>query len=327
MNLRIGTFNLFQFITPEFSFYQKKEKIAPVEWEAKTQWIQQQVQTMNCDIIGFQEVFCPQELQVLLKDIGFDYFEVVDTPRKNPKDETIFTSTLVAIASKYPIKKIQEVKVHVPSIKSHHFKGHFKFSRKPIKAFISLPNGQDICCYVCHLKSNKDNEFEYVFDKKTTLLEKKTCIQSALENNNAPSLKQRLCEASSLFYDMQKVKTMPKILMCDLNDKEYSLSIDALFNKAYHFANYKSNPILKDPFYEFKPKNHNPHPEKKEEGRTPTSYFLGKGNVLDYIFVSKEFLKNSVQSYEILNDHLQKHKDGSIRTSDHAQVVCEITLD
>jgi hypothetical protein len=76
----------------------------------------------------------------------------------------------------------------------------------------------------------------------------------------------------------------------------------------------------------------NPHPEFKGIKRTPTSYFAGKGNVLDYIFVSKHFDKNNkfhmgkVTSYEIFDEHLQKNQNGSLLNSDHAQIVCEIEI-
>ena len=55
-----------------------------------------------------------------------------------------------------------------------------------------------------------------------------------------------------------------------------------------------------------------PTSRTKRDKRTPTSYFIGKGNVLDYVFVSNHFNKKSkfaiaqVISYEIFDEHLQK---------------------
>lgn len=69
--------------------------------------------------------------------------------------------------------------------------------------------------------------------------------------------------------------------------------------------------------------------QKKIE-RTPTSYFQSIGNVIDYIFVSKEFNKRSkscfakISSYEVFDKHLKDNKNGSLLQSDHAQIVCEI---
>ena len=85
-----------------------------------------------------------------------------------------------------------------------------------------------------------------------------------------------------------------------------------------------------DAYHYFEKKVYNPHPEQKEIKRTPTSYFAGKGNVLDYIFISNSFdkkKKNSIgkiTSYEVFDKHLQKKQNGSLLNSDHAQVVCEL---
>lgn len=331
MKLRFGTFNLFQFAAPPYSWYTKKEKFTKEEWEEKLLWIKNQILKMDCDIIGFQEVFTHKELKELLFELGFKYFEIVDFAKLRDKDSLTFVTTTVAIASKYPITKLENVEVNGKSIIKHHFKGHFKFQRVPIKATIKLPNEKEILVYISHLKSNRLNEFEYHFTKNDTLTHKKELVEKALQAEYSESLKQRLCEASSLFFDIKKSIDTPTIFMCDLNDREFSLAIDALTNKAYH-----NNRLKKDEFILYDAHNlydkpiYNPHPEAKEPVRTATSYYLGVGNVLDYIFVSKEFnksYKNSIAkitSYEVLDEHLKANHDGSLLQSDHAQVVCEV---
>ena len=329
MTIRFGTFNLFQFCEPPYSWYIKKDRFKEEEWKEKTAWIKKQISQMNCDIIGFQEVFSNSALEELVKELGFKYFVTVDTPKL--EKETVYTSTTLALASKYPILKTQNVDINTPTLKKHQFKGRFSFSRAPIKALIELPNSLQITVYVNHFKSNRLNEFEYIFNKETSLKEKKEKVKEALKQNYSPALKQRLCETSSLFFNFKKCKT-PIICMCDLNDKEFSLSIDALTNRSYHDEKKKFNSyLLYDSYRLNSKKEYNPHPEKKQE-RTPTSYYMSYGNVLDYIFVSKEFNKKDknsigkVISYEVLNEHLKDNPDGSLLQSDHAQVVCEIEL-
>lgn len=330
MKIRIGTFNLFQFAKPPYSWYTKKENFNPVEWEEKTAWIKKQIISMNCDIIGFQEVFSQEALKELLQELGFEYFKTADKPKTNQKDELTYISTTVAIASKFPIKKLHKVQTDFSTLKKHHLDGFFKFSREPIKASIMLPNEKELDVYVCHLKSNRENEFEYVFTKETKLNEKLEKIQKALKDGYSLSLKQRLCEASSIYKNI-KANKKPSILLADLNDKEFSITIEALSNKKYHEENLKKDSyLLIDAYNLAKKEIYNPHPEFKEIKRVPTSYFVGKGNVLDYIFVSKEFdkrKKNSIAeviSYKVLNEHLLKNQNGSLLNSDHAQVVCEI---
>lgn len=330
MKLRIGTFNLFQFVEPPFCWYTKKEKFTLEEWEEKIFWIKQQISKMNCDVIGFQEVFSKDALEKVVKELGFNYFKIVEEARISKENPNIFTSTTVALASKYPILELQNIKLKPNILKKFGFDKSFAFSRKPIKALIKVDN-QEIFCYVCHLKSNRENEFEYIFTKETTLEEKKEKIDIALKSGYSLSLKQRLCEASLLFEDIKQSIKTPTFLTADLNDRLYSVTIEALTNKRFHYDSFeKDSYILIDAYNLHKKKIYNPHPEQKEIKRTPTSYFIGKGNVLDYVFVSNHFNKKSkfsigqVTSYEILDEHLQKNGDGSLLNSDHAQVVCEV---
>jgi len=331
MKIKFATFNLFQFVEPPYSWYIKKDKFSPSQWNEKTTWIKEKIAKMDCDIVGFQEVFSPLVLKEILFDLGYLYFETVDSARVKENTNT-FMSTTVAIASKHPIKKIETVEPNISSIKKHNFKGLFKFARLPIKATITLPNRQDILVYVCHLKSNWQNEFEYVFTKDDSLRDKKKLINKALLENYSESLKQRLCEASSLFFDINKSKKLPAVLMCDLNDKEYSLTIEALTNKTYHYDSNKDKYLLLDAYYLHNKPIYNPHPEQKEVQRTSTSYFVGKGNVLDYIFVSKNLLKVDnqtkaiISNYKVFDTHLQNNQNGSLLQSDHAPVVCEVTF-
>ncbi|MFW2567268.1 endonuclease/exonuclease/phosphatase family protein [Aliarcobacter butzleri] len=313
MKLRVGTFNLFQFCSPPFSFYTKKEKFTPEEWNEKIAWCKNQLNLMNCDIVGFQEVFSNDELKNLCLEVGFKYFEIVDFAKVDKKNGKVYISTTVAIASKFPIINIEKIDTK-----------NFKFARIPIKAIISLPNEKNITVYITHLKSNRENEFEYIFTKNDTLEDKLKKVEVALKDNYSLSLKQRINEAKILFYDIKSNKT-PTILMCDLNDKEFSITIDALTNKRFYNRSLKKDDyLLFDAYYLHKPKIYNPHPEFKGIKRTPTSYFAGKGNVLDYIFVSKELQK--IIFYEVFDKHLQKNHNGSLKQSDHAQVVCEIEI-
>jgi endonuclease/exonuclease/phosphatase family metal-dependent hydrolase len=325
MKIRLGTFNLFQFVEPPYSWYTKKEKFNERQWAEKTTWIKSQIVQMDCDIIGFQEVFSKKALKALVQELGFAYFKVVDVAKLSKSNKFKYVTTTVAIASKYPISNVQVVQTHQLSIGKHNFEGAFHFSRVPIKAIVQLPNGKELLVYVSHLKSNRLNEFEYIFSQTDTLEHKKELVFKALKDKHSKALKQRLVEASSLFFDIEKYQKTPIVLLCDLNDKEYSITIDALSNYAYH-NDTDDNLVLHDASYEYTQEVHNPHPEAKEPTRKSTSYFLGKGNVLDYVFVSSD-LKDKVTNYTVLDEHLKEDRDGSLLSSDHAQVVCELAFD
>ena len=314
MIIKIATFNLFQFCSPNFSFYTKKEKFTKEDWEKKKNWIKEQLQKMDCDIVGFQEVFSQEELKELVLECGFKEFVVTQNPKLDEKNK-VYKSTTVALASKFPIKNIENIS------KS----SDFTFAREPIKAIISLKNDLDINVYVAHLKSNRLNEFEYKFTKDSTLEEKKEKLNIALKNNYSLSLKQRLNEAKALHFDIKK-QILPSILLCDLNDREFSITIDALTNKRFYKNELKKDDFILFDSYDIAPKKvYNPHPEFKGLKRVPTSYFVGHGNTLDFIFVSKD-LENCVKNHKVFDEHLQKNRNGTLKQSDHAQVVCEIEI-
>lgn len=328
MHLKVGTFNLFQYIQPPYSYYVKKDKFTPEQFSQKQLWIKQQLQTMECDIIGFQEVFSHDALRKLCQECGYEYYAKIDEPKHHEKNEKILVTTTVALASKYPITSISSVKLHVPTLKQHYFQGHFAFSRKPLKATIELSTSQQITFYVTHLKSNRLNEFEYIFNESHSLEHKLKTIQKALQENLSPALKQRLCEASSIYFDIKK-NHLPSILVCDLNDKEFSPTIDALGNGKYY---HQSKQLLYDAYYLFQPKVYNPHPKFKGVQRTPTSYYLNQGNVLDYIFISQHFHPKynksaKITQYTVFDNHLKKNQDGALEQSDHAPVVCELLFE
>ncbi len=321
MKIRLGTFNLYQFVEPPYRWYTRKGKFNKRQWLEKTTWVKKQIVNMDCDIIGFQEVFSRDALKNLVEEMGFKYFETVELAKLSTNTPQKYITTTVAIASKHPITNIEEVKVHRPSIQKHNLEGKIEFSRIPIKATTKLPNGKELLVYVCHFKSNRKNEFEYVFDAHHSFEHKKDLVSKALEGKYAKALRQRLCEASSLFFDIEKSNDKPAVVLCDLNDKEFSITIDALSNNKYHDDTRKENFLL-----------HDSHPVGKAVKRKATSYYRNRGHVLDYIFVSNHFHKEyenqiaRLTDYTVLDKHLQENKDGSLLTSDHAQVVCELTF-
>ena len=65
MKIRVGTFNLFQFVEPPYCWYTKHERFKQEEWEEKKAWIKEQITQMDCDIIGFQEVFSKKALNTI----------------------------------------------------------------------------------------------------------------------------------------------------------------------------------------------------------------------------------------------------------------------
>ena len=120
-----------------------------------------------------------------------------------------------------------------------------------------------------------------------SLEHKKELVLQALEGKCSTSLKQRLCEASSLFFDIKKYKNTPTVLLCDLNDKEFSLTIDALSNHKYHDDKNEENLVLHDASYQYTAEVYNPHPEAKEVQKKSDELFFRKGKCIRLHFYLK----------------------------------------
>ena len=138
MKIRLLTFNLFLFVKPPFSYYKKENKLTSIQWQNKISWIKDQIIETKADIIGFQEVFSVEELKLLTNELGFSYFKTIEIPRVHNDNKQIYTSSVLAIASKYAITNIQKVKPYIPTIKKHQFETFFRFARLPIKATIQI---------------------------------------------------------------------------------------------------------------------------------------------------------------------------------------------
>lgn len=321
MNLRITTFNLFQYCNYKHSFYTKKEKYQKKQWEDKNNWIKKTLEDIDSHIVAFQEVFSHDDLEKLTKQLGFKHFAKIDEAKIK---KNIYETCVVSLASKFPIKKIETIEIDTQLVDMFDFETAFNFQRKPLKITIEIDKNSYIF-YVVHLKSNRLNEFEYKFEKSSLINEKLKKSIDSFTFKNSSSLKQRLCEAIHLSKDISKQENKNIILLGDLNDKEFSLTSDILCNKTLienikDFKIYKEidlkdeNLQLFDSFY-----------LSKKEQRKPTSYFKTLGNVLDYVFLAKQ-LKVNFSNYELYDNHLKDNSNGSLLNSDHGIVTVTLKM-
>ncbi|MEM5627495.1 hypothetical protein AAHB47_30145 [Bacillus wiedmannii] len=63
MQIRFGTFNLYQFVEPPYKWYEPNSFYSEADWLKKKEWIKKQILDMKCDVIGFQEVFSTNALK------------------------------------------------------------------------------------------------------------------------------------------------------------------------------------------------------------------------------------------------------------------------
>ncbi len=320
-SFRVGTFNVLNLILPNLVYY-GKEKYTQEQYDKKITWIAQQLDNMQVDIVGFQEVFSEEALKDVLKKT------------KNLKDAHIFMAKnpetdkpSVAVVSRFPITHTQSHhQLQVPlALEGMEAMPVEKFTRPIAEVEIEIKEGKKIHFFVAHLKS-----------KRPMLLENET-RDNPLDQakGEARSLLCRINEAINLravLLDKLKNRGCPVILVGDLNDTTTAVTTQIVsgnppFRKwpievkkkiwdvvLYHVKNLQARKSMQDMYYTHV---HNGHYES-----------------LDHILVSQEFLgenKNSdwaVEYVRVFNDHLVDStlSDDEVNywQSDHAQVVAII---
>ena len=352
--LKIASFNLFNFIAPPDAFYEFDNIYTQEQWQKKLNWIAKYLNEHQPDVIAFQEVFSPDELETLTKACGLDYFSVLDSPQV--MDDFIYSKPVVALASRYPIKEAVSVSADKEWAAQMGLVSEFEFSRKPLRATVDLPKLGLCDCYVVHFKSKralfdaqdiKANSATRPFRKSTADTELNTGQLLAMEAlGRWGSSVQRGSEAALLRYAMVERRSQtqnPMILMGDFNDilsdgvlaaltsvdtrikPQADMSQGAMGDIAHQLGFYR----LQDSYDLYQASQYS----LSEQARPATHYYFAKGSVLDYILLSSEFdAKNDlslaeVGRYETYDRHLINPSfEHDSQSTDHAPVMITLAI-
>ncbi len=305
------TANLFNFIAPPDAYYDFENIYSGEHWQGKLSWTQNQLEKLEPDIIGVQEIFSIEPAKSFFKQLGYPYFATVDTP--HVEGDYIYTHPVVAIASRYPIEKVQPVTFDNESLAPFGLSTAPEFSRKPIYAQIVHPTLGHIAVYVTHLKSQRPADTND-------------------EENTSPVLArwlstlQRGWEGAMLRDSMQKQykdNPMPTVLMGDMNQPITDNGINRVLTDSY--SDTVTELQLSDGW--------DLQVTPPLTGRPATHYHFSRGNVLDYILLSQEFDAHSevsigeVTGYQVLDQHLiNPLYERDKYASDHAFVALTVEL-
>ncbi len=328
MNLKIGTFNLYNLVLPNTNYYDKRS-YSLSDYNKKVEWIAHQLRDMDTQIVGFQEIFHPEALNTAIrKSELFENGDLLTTPANGGHP-------VVGLASKFPIMEHQ-VFTHFPeeAIVSLPITGDddlfelpFRtFSRAVLRAVINV-HGQEFTVFVVHLKSKRP---KFIGDESR---------ENPLDVAKAQmrSLILRASEATALraiLLNDLKDKTRPVIVMGDVNDTGLSVTTKMISGEPphrrwpmdvkkriwdvllYHSKDIQARKSYNDFYYTH---IHNGHYES-----------------LDQIMVSEELVAENPNSLgrvtyvSLFNDHLldETLTNDKIPSwkSDHGQVVVSIDL-
>jgi endonuclease/exonuclease/phosphatase family metal-dependent hydrolase len=344
--VKIATFNLFNYLEPPNAYYEFERIYTALQWYKKQRWIANYLNEYQPDIIGFQEVFSIESLKLLVTKLGYPYFAVIDAP--HVIDDFIYKHPVVAIASRYPIVEVAGVKHDNELAINLGLSADFSFSRKVLRATITMPHIGNTDCYVVHFKSKRSM---IDIDEETKQLTPEQNIIAHLKAEIAGgwgSTVQRGSEATLLMIDMitRREKTKyPMVLMGDFNNNlvdgvlSHILTNTLRFAPAFDCKIYLDYYCLNDAWdlYAQLKKNNNNIIDNTEQvlalSRTPTHYFGATHSVLDYILLSCEFNAGyhgslyEVSDYNTYDRHLInpefEHDDLS---TDHGVVLITLLL-
>jgi endonuclease/exonuclease/phosphatase family metal-dependent hydrolase len=321
---KVGTFNLCNLVLPNTIFYDR-ESYSADDYAKKKSWIAGQLDRMQADIVGFQEVFHEEALRDVLKQSSFCrgfHVAVAEPTGENPA---------VALASRFPILESKVIRtfpvqaqldIQGAAIPLDHF------SHPVLSVRLRLTETTDCTVFVVHLKSKRAIFAEGV--------DRQDPIEKA--KGEARSLMLRAGEAIALRVLLMEVlqnRNYPVIVLGDMNDGGAAVTSQIISGEVpqrkleperkrklwdillYHVKDIQARQSYGDFYY--------------------THIHNGHHQSLDHIMVSQEFVTQNpdrigrVIYVAVLNDHLidetLSHEMIPSWQSDHGQVVASIELE
>lgn len=308
--IRFATFNTFNLAPPGMRCYENLAPCTAEEYEAKLDWTAHQIDLLNADVIGFQEIFSQATLREVLArtrrfreavHLGFD--PDPEAPRLTPS--VALVSRLPVLGHPRAISMFPD-KVSMPPGS----RDPDRFTRAPLHAEVELAPGIVIDVIVVHLKSRRP-DYRSSDTGEDPNLYALACLRSLIRRGT---------EATALrvlLTDMARDKQRPRIVLGDFNDVADSVTTEIVLGEGAPLGERMFDAAR---LHMHQDNLHNVGFSIVHESRHST---------IDHILVSQEFnpvLPNAigeVVDVVYLNDHLNL---GLPEASDHGQVLARIRL-
>jgi endonuclease/exonuclease/phosphatase family metal-dependent hydrolase len=314
--LRFATFNVCNLALPGVKFYDDVLPYTVEEYEAKTTWLAAQIDRLDADVIGFQEIFS----QAALKDVlakTRNYRQATLTGQELAPVSGRLTPG-VALVSRLPLAGTpvsytdfpRQLRVPLPDGGS----ASNRFMRPVLHAQIAVNSELVINVFVVHLKSKRPDYHEGEYESDSGQFGMATLR----------SLIRRGAEALGLRYlltDLASGGRIPLMVLGDFNDVAGSVSSQLVMGNGRPPAQGFDDRLFDS--YRLQTQR-DPLRDLGYSSRHDNRY-----ETIDHILVSEEF--NPASRYalgevlEVLyrNDHLALMPP---QASDHGQVVARIRL-
>ena len=308
--IRFATFNVCNLAPPGVKLYDNLLPTTLDEYEAKLDWTAHQVDLLDADVIGFQEIFSQATLKAVLArttryreafHLGFD-----------PDPAAMRLTPSVALVSRLPLAGPARQMIEFPHgielpIGS---RDAARFTRAPLHATVTVSPDVTVDVVVVHLKSRRP-DYRTGDTGEDPALYALACLRSLIRRGTeAAALRVLLTE-------MGRANRRPRVVLGDFNDVADSVTTSIVLG---------AGTPLGDRLYD----------ASQVQRRVDHARHLGFSSVheghystIDHILVSEEFngaLPNAVGEVVdviYLNDHLNLALPAA---SDHGQVLARVRL-
>ena len=314
--IRFATFNVCNLAPPGAKLYDNLLPLTEAEYEAKATWIAHQLDQLDADVIGFQEIFSQAALRDVLSrtqkyreavHVGFDPDPNADRLTPN-----------VALVSRLPLAGEPSVYANFPEDVPRDSGNHDsdRFARAPLHAQVVLPGERMVDVIVVHLKSRRpdyrsgdsgDDPLQFAMASLRSLVWRGT---------EAVALRVML---SKLMREARR----PCIVLGDFNDTADAVTTTiVLGNGSNMLGTEERRGRLYDANQIQLRQDHLRHVGY-------TSIHEGHYSTIDHVLVSEEFNPSSpraigeVVDVSYFNDHLRQERP---EASDHGQVLVRLRL-
>lgn len=316
--IRFATFNVFNLAPPGVQLYDNLAPLTIAEYEAKADWTAQQLDQLDADVVGFQEIFSQAALRDVLSRTR-KYKDAIHAGFDPDPHATRLTPN-VALVSRLPLAAAPVVYAEFPQgVTSEPRPGDSdRFARAPLHVQVVLPGEHVVDVVVVHLKSRRPDYIGADCGDDP--------LQFALANLR--SLVWRGTEAVALrvlLSTLMRESARPCIVMGDFNDTADAVTTSIVLG---------GNAVLDcAPGEEWRGRMFDCAQIQQRQDHLRhvgyTTVHEGHYATIDHVLVSEEFNPASPRAigavYDVayMNDHLSQQRP---ETSDHGQVLVRLRL-
>jgi len=317
--IRFATFNVCNLAPPGAKLYDNLAPLSPEEYEAKAQWIARQLDELDADVIGFQEIFSQAALRDVLARTR-KYRDAIHAGFDPDPHATRLTPN-VALVSRLPLAVPATMYTSFPSDVpcDSGSPDSDRFARAPLHAQVVVPGERIVDVIVVHLKSRRpdyrngdsgEDPLQYAMASLRSLVWRGT---------EAVALRVLLSK-------MMRETRRPCVVLGDFNDTADAVTTTIVLGNGGTYGNAATAEERRGRLYDSHRIQRSQDPLRHV---AYTSIHEGRYSTIDHVLVSEEFNGESsraigeVVDVSYFNDHLRLARP---ETSDHGQVLVRLRL-